>query len=83
MAESGLYARASNWSDSHRTCKGSFGIFQIGCVHETDLSVLYDVEKNIKLARAIYDESKARTGNGWLPWGAYTNQSYKSYLAMR
>jgi hypothetical protein len=77
MAESGLNPRALNAQDSHKGCKGSYGIFQIGCLHEKDPSVLYDVEYNVKRAREIYDE------HGWQPWGAYTNGSFKIYLAQR
>jgi hypothetical protein len=74
MAESRLKPYALNAQDSHRGCAGSYGIFQIGCLHETDPSTLYDVEYNIKRAKEIYDES------GWQPWGAFTNQSYMAYL---
>lgn len=79
MAESKLNPRALNAQDSHKGCKGSFGIFQVGCLHEDNPQVLYDVEYNIKRAREIYDQ------NGWVPWGAYTSGAYKAYmpLAMR
>lgn len=77
MAESGLNPRALNAQDSHKGCKGSYGIFQIGCLHEEDPSVLYDVEYNVKRAREIYDE------HSWRPWGAYTNGSFRIYLAQR
>ena len=77
MAESQLRQRALNLKDAHRGCDGSYGIFQIGCIHETDPDTLFDVEYNIKRAREIYDES------GWQPWGAFTNGSYKRYLAMK
>lgn len=77
MAESGLKQYALNAQDSHKGCKGSYGIFQIGCLHETDPTVLYDIEYNIKRAREIYDQS------GWKPWGAYTSGAYKANLAMR
>jgi hypothetical protein len=76
MAESQLNPMATNWKDSHKGCKGSFGIFQIGCLHETDPEKLYDPQYNVMRAREIYEES------GWQPWGAYTNGSYKKYLAM-
>ena len=74
MAESRLKPYALNAADSHKGCSGSYGIFQIGCLHETDPSTLYDVEYNIKRAKEIYDESK------WQPWGAYTNGSYLAYM---
>ena len=77
MAESGLSPYALNTRDSHRGCTGSYGIFQIGCLHESDPSVLYDVEYNIRRAKEIYNES------GWRPWGAFTDGNYKRYLVMR
>jgi hypothetical protein len=58
-------------------CSGSFGIMQIACVHNLeDPSALFDVEFNLKVANRIYKSS------GWQPWGAYTNGSYKKFLAM-
>lgn len=83
MAESGFNPRAINAKDKHKTCYGSYGIFQVGCIHGHDTTTLYDVEENIRIARALYDDAKARTGNGWQPWGAYTDGSYKRYLATR
>ncbi len=74
MAESRLNPYALNSKDSHRGCNGSYGIFQIGCLHEEDPRVLYDVEYNIKRAREIYDE------HGWKPWGAYTDGNYLAHL---
>jgi hypothetical protein len=74
-AESGLRANATNWKDSHRGCTGSFGIFQIGCLHESNPEVLYDVEYNIKRAREIHDAA-----GSWQPWGAYTNKTYLAYM---
>lgn len=65
----------------HDGCQGSYGIFQIACVHNRkDPNALKDVEFNIKKARAIYLETKQRTGNGWLQWGAYTDGRWKQYL---
>lgn len=62
-------------------CYGSFGLMQIGCVHNMqDTEALKDVQFNLKKARAIYDDSMRRKGNGWLPWGAYTDGRYKLYL---
>ena len=85
-AESGLRATSTN-PEAHKNrrgeviCYGSFGIMQIGCVHSIkDSEGLYDVEYNLQKARAIYDDSLRRTGNGWLPWGAYTDGRYKQYL---
>jgi len=74
MAESELHPYALNTTDSHKGCTGSYGIFQIGCLHENNPNVLYDIEYNIKRAREIYNES------GWKPWGAYTDGRYMAYL---
>lgn len=74
-AESGLVPTASNWQDNHKVCKGSFGIFQVGCLHESDYTALYDVEYNIKRAREIYDAA-----GSWEPWGAYTSGAYLAKL---
>jgi hypothetical protein len=74
-AESGLRSTATNWNDSHRGCTGSFGIFQIGCLHESNPEVLYDVEYNIKRAKEIHDAA-----GSWQPWGAYTNKTYLAYM---
>jgi hypothetical protein len=74
MAESGLNPNATNWQDSHRGCIGSYGIFQIGCLHEKDPNVLYDIEYNIKRARQIYE------AEGWRPWGAHSNGSFMAYM---
>lgn len=79
-AESGFNPRATNAKDKHKTCYGSYGIFQVGCVHGHSVDVLYDVEANIRIARALYDDAKARTGNGWQPWGAYTSLAYQKYM---
>jgi len=85
-AESELYSDAHN-PEAHKNrkdevlCYGSFGIMQIGCVHYMkDPEELKDIKFNLEKARAIYDDSKARTGNGWLPWGAYTDGRWKEYL---
>lgn len=74
MAESGLNPFALNAQDSHRGCNGSYGIFQIGCLHETDPHTLYDIEYNIKRAKEIYNQS------GWKPWGSYTDNRYLAYM---
>jgi hypothetical protein len=86
MAESELYAGAYN-PEPHKDrngniiCTGSVGVMQIGCVHKReDKYALHDIELNLQKARVIYDEAKKRTGNGWQPWGAYTDKRYLAYL---
>lgn len=73
-AESGLNPSAVNAKDTHKGCKGSYGLFQIGCIHEKNTEKLLNVEYNIKKAHEIY------TTQGWKPWGAYTDGSYKKYI---
>lgn len=75
MAESKLKPHAYN-PEVHQNCNGSIGIMQIACVHHrVDPERLKDVAFNIKKAREIY------LAQGWGPWGAYTNGSYKQYLS--
>lgn len=67
-----------------KICQGSFGLMQIACVHKIDNpEELYDPEVNLAYAKRIYDDSEARRGNGWLPWGAYTDGGYKRHLSAR
>ena len=61
-AESGMNALATNSKDSHKGCTGSFGLFQIACIHGNK-DKLYDVDYNIKVAKELYEQ------NGWQPWG--------------
>ncbi len=63
--ESGGVATASNWKDSHEGCNGSFGLFQIGCLHGVDREDLYDPATNIKVAYQLWKE------NGFKPWSTY------------
>lgn len=54
---------------------------QIACVHKRDKpEELFNPEINLVYADKIYADSLRRTGNGWLPWGAYTDGNYKKYL---
>ena len=76
-AESNLVPTAANWADSHATCKGSFGVFQVGCVHGSTVENLFDPEYNIRKAREIY----VAAGHSWRPWGAHSNGSFRKYLA--
>lgn len=49
---------------------------QIACVHHKHApSELFDVELNLAIAKRINRQE------GWKPWGAYTDGSYKFFLA--
>lgn len=69
-AESGCNPMAANLTDSHATCKGSFGLFQIACFD----GQVYDPAQNVAIAYRKYKAS------GWRPWGAYTSGAYLKYL---
>ena len=73
MAESTARADAHN-PEEHKTCRGSFGLFQVACIHGHDVDDLYNAQYNIAAAYEIYKQS------GWQPWGAYTNKTYLDYL---
>ena len=73
MAESHGKPEAYN-PEWHNGCQGSFGSFQIACVHEPNPEVLFDEEYNIRRACEIWREQ------GWLPWGAYTDKSFLVFL---
>ena len=79
QAESGCNPGAENWSDSHGSCSGSKGLFQLACFWPGALGYsyesLYDPASNVEMAYKIY-----KRGNSWNPWGAYTNGSFRRYL---
>lgn len=70
-AESGLNPLATN-----RNTNGSrdIGLFQINSVHGGDDLELFDVDKNLKVAREVYDKQ------GITAWSAVNNGSYLKFL---
>ena len=50
-----------NWKDNHKVCIGSFGFFQLACLHGTKAELL-DGRTNVKLAHALWKRE------GWFPW---------------
>jgi len=73
LAESKANPKAVNIDDHHNGCNGSYGLYQIACIHD-DPAKLKDPDYNIERAYELYQES------GWEIWGAYTNKSYLAYL---
>ena len=74
-AESGAKLKIDAYNpEAHKGCNGSYGVFQIACVHHRASEDLFDPAVNIKKARKIYLKE------GWKPWGAYTSGGYKKYL---
>ncbi len=70
-AESGLNPMATN-----KNTNGSrdIGIAQINSVHGHDDLEMFDVDKNLKVAREIYDKQ------GILAWYGFSNGSYKKFM---
>ena len=74
-AESGGVPSRKNLGDTHRDangnviCYGSFGLFQVGCIHEPTFGIseedLLDPEQNIEIAYKIYVDG------GFYPWSTY------------
>ncbi len=67
MCESKGNPEAINWNDKHKGCDGSFGLFQIACVHLENYGIenyteLFDAEKNIEISYDLWRK------NGWSPW---------------
>lgn len=84
--ESEYNSRAYNpeWhydKNGNKVCQGSYGLMQVACSHHIeDPEALYNPEFNVRVAFKIYQDAKQRRGNGWLPWGAYTDGRYLAYL---
>lgn len=68
-AESGCNPNAANLTDSHATCKGSFGLFQIACMS----GIVYDPAENIAIAWSKYQ------ARGWRPWSVCTKGIVSCY----
>lgn len=79
MAESGGNQNAHNKGDNHKTCIGSYSLFQVGCFwypyfgySENDF---YNPQINADIAYKIWK----RQGS-FKAWSAYNNGSYLKYL---
>jgi Lysozyme like domain len=74
QAESSLESGNCNTSDPYG---GSFGLWQINGAHfdsgETSKECAFDAQCATNFAYKLWQQ------NGWQPWGAYTNGSYKQY----
>lgn len=80
MAESGGNLEAHNTEDFHKSkgCYGSYGLFQMGCLHFGSYGLTWEnrftAEANINAACQLWRE------RGWQPWGVFTNGSYRKFL---
>ena len=75
-AESDCNPGATNATDWHEHCLGSFGLMQISC----DMGKIYDPAKNVKAAWAKYTEILDSGQVFWKPWTTYTSGKYLEYL---
>lgn len=73
MAESGGNPNAINWADKHKSCSGSFGLFQLACFRGTAEQLL-NPETNVRMAYELYLQK------GWKPWTTYLNESFRKFL---
>lgn len=74
-SESGANLKPTAYNPEwHDGCQGSYGVFQMACVHGSDPKNLYDPAYNIARARELY------LTEGWTPWGGYTSGGYKRYM---
>jgi len=71
-AESTGNADAINWNDRHRTCWGSYGLFQLACFRGTPEELL-DEKNNIEMACDLWRKE------GWKPWSSCKNGKVKCY----
>ena len=59
LCESQKNPNAVNWNDIHNGCRGSFGLMQVACVHNSyfeSIDELYIPEVNIEIAYEIYQK---------------------------
>jgi len=65
-AESGGNSEAFN-PEWHRNCQGSYGLFQMACIHSVNPAELFAPQININRAYQLYLKE------GWRPWSVCTN----------
>lgn len=64
-AESSCIPTKHNHADDHRVCLGSYGLFQVGCVHGYAIAYLESPENNIAAAYKIWKSQ------GYTAWTTY------------
>lgn len=65
-AESRCNPKAKNMRDSHRICKGSYSLLQVGCLHYKGEN-REDPKENIRIAFEVYKKA----GYKFTPWTTY------------
>ena len=76
MAESYGRIRLINYNDSWKfaNCRGSYGLFQVGCFWVKKPNNLLNADYNIRTALRIHKQQ------GWQPWSVYHNKRYLPFL---
>ncbi len=79
MAESRGKVSAANMADNHGSCRGSYGLFQIGCFwfpfYGYSAADHYNPEVGLDIAQKI-----VKRQGGYNAWSTYTNGKYKEFL---
>jgi len=73
MAESQGNSKAYN-PEWHRTCQGSYGLFQVACMHFEKGDDKLSAKTNIDTAYKVYKQS------GFKPWTTFTSGAYLAFL---
>lgn len=66
-AESNCNPKNHNYSDSHKTCTGSWNLMSVGCLHYKNGESKDDISLNIRKSYQVYKES----GYSFCPWTTY------------
>lgn len=68
-------------TENHKTCVGSYGVLQVGCIHYIDYGyALTEANKN-DLALNVQIAHKVWQKQGYTAWTEYRNGGYRKHLA--
>lgn len=61
-------------SENHKTCIGSYGVLQVGCLHYRTGEDRNDLATNVTVAHRVYLKQ------GYNAWTQFVNKEYLKYL---
>lgn len=61
-------------SENHKTCIGSYGVLQVGCLHYRPGEDRNDLKTNVAVAHRVYLQQ------GYNAWTQYNNGEYRKFL---